>query len=107
MRLRHRNAQPRPRCRRGKKLTVPSEKTTLAALSDAFEIHNKPMTMRTAFDLEDDRFVASLDDGDARLVERVKKLYREWEAFSNVRADLTRTLEEPENRAVFARLAEK
>ena len=65
------------------------------------------MTMRTTFDLEDDRFVASLDDGDARLVERVKKLYREWEEFANVRADLARTLEEPENRAVFARLAEK
>lgn len=65
------------------------------------------MTMRTTFDLEDDRFVASLDDGDARLVERVKKLYREWEAFSAVRVELTNSLEEPENRAVFARLADK
>lgn len=65
------------------------------------------MTMRTTFDLEDDRFVASLDDGDARLVERVKQLYREWQDFATVRAELAASLDEPENRAVFARLAAK
>ena len=65
------------------------------------------MTMKATFDLEDERFVASLDDDDARLVERVKKLYHEWREFEAVRAELANNLDEPENRAVFARLAEK
>ena len=65
------------------------------------------MTMKATFDLEDERFVATLDDDDARLVERVKKLYREWQDFAAVRAELAASLDEPENRAVFARLTEK
>ena len=65
------------------------------------------MTMKATFDLEDERFVATLDDDEARLVERVKKLYREWQDFAAVRAELAASLDEPENRAVFARLTEK